>query len=127
MLLMSIDHPNADVKRAIHSAIAWLDHSKITGKKVVREPNDKAPKGYDQVVVDDPSAPPIWARFYEIDTNRPFFCGRDGVKKYSLAEIELERRSGYAWLRPFGEKVLKEYPKWCEKHAEKSVIADGAK
>jgi len=81
------------------------------------------------VVVDDPSAPPIWARFYEIDTNRPFFCGRDGVKKYSLAEIELERRSAYAWLRPFGEKVMKEYPKWCAKHGEKSVLAanDGAK
>ena len=73
------------------------------------------------------SAPPIWARFYEIDTNRPFFCGRDGVKKYSLTEIELERRSGYAWLRPFGAKVLAEYPAWCAKHGEKNVLADGGK
>lgn len=127
MLLMSIDKPGDELKRAIHAVVAWFDRSKITGKKVVREPNDKAPKGYDQVVVDDPSAPPIWARFYEIDTNRPFFCGRDGVKKYSLAEIELERRSGYAWLRPFGEKVMKEYPKWCAKYGEKSVLADGTK
>ena len=127
MLLMSIDKPSDDEKRAIHSVIAWFDRSKITGKKVVREPNDKAPKGYDQVVVGDPSAPPIWARFYEIDTNRPFFCGRDGVKKYSLAEIELERRSGYAWLRPFGEKPLKEYPAWCAKHGETSVFRNGGK
>lgn len=127
VLLMSLDKPTDDEKRAIHSAVAWFDRSKITGKKVVREPNDKAPKGYDQIVVDDASAPPIWARFYEIDTNRPFFCGRDGVKKYSLAEIELERRSGYAWLRPFGDKVIKEYPKWCAKHGEKSVLGDGGK
>jgi pectinesterase len=127
MLLMSIDQPSDDVKRAIHAVVEWFDRSKITGKKVVREPNDKAPKGYDQVVADDPSAPPIWARFYEIDTNRPFFCGRDGVKKYALAEIELERRSGYAWLRPFGEKVLKEYPKWCAKHGEQNVRVGGGK
>ena len=82
----------------------------MTGKRLVDKADPSLPKGRDQVLVDDPSATePLWARFYDIETNRPFFCGRDGVKKWSLNEIEAERRAGYAWIRPFGEAVLKEY------------------
>ena len=72
------------------------------------------------MVVADPTAPPIWARFYEIGTNRPFFCGRDGVKKYSLAEIEHERRIGYAWYTNAPAYLLdKEYPLWRSKYPQK--------
>lgn len=38
----------------------------------------------DRIVVYDDQAPTIWARFYEIETNRPFFCGRDGKTVYTL-------------------------------------------
>jgi PelA/Pel-15E family pectate lyase len=48
-------------------------------------------------VVPDATAPPLWARFYEIGTNRPIFSGRDSVVKYQLSEIEYERRTGYRW------------------------------
>ena len=68
--------------------------------------------------MDDPSAEPLWARYYDIETNRPFYCDRDGVKKYALAEVGLERRKGYAWLRPWGAKVLAEYGKWRAKHGQ---------
>jgi PelA/Pel-15E family pectate lyase len=81
-------------------------------------PAPELPKGRDQVLVDDPSGEVLWARFYDIETNRPFFCGRDGVKKWSLSEIEAERRAGYAWLRPFGATAMKQYPKWAAKHGE---------
>jgi PelA/Pel-15E family pectate lyase len=44
---------------------------------------------------------------------RPIFCGRDGVVKYSLAEIEHERRTGYAWYNTRAASVLEtEYPAW---------------
>jgi PelA/Pel-15E family pectate lyase len=109
MLLMRLENPTPEQKRAIESAVAWLEKSKITGKQLEKRDNDV-------VLVADASAPPLWARYYEIETNRPFYCGRDGVKKYSLAEIERERRVGYAWLRPWGQKVLDEYPKWRAKH-----------
>ena len=33
------------------------------------------------------SAPPLWARFYEIGSNQPIFCDRDGVAKHQLSEI----------------------------------------
>ena len=58
--------------------------------------DDKAPRGKDKVVVKDPNAPGLWARFYEIGTNRPIFCDRDGVAKHDLSEIGYERRNGYA-------------------------------
>ena len=64
------------------------------------------------MIVPDPNAPPLWARFYEIDTNRPFFCGRDGVKKYAMAEIEPERRNGYAWYGNWGRRVAERYARW---------------
>jgi PelA/Pel-15E family pectate lyase len=57
-----------------------------------------------------------WARFYELDSNEPFFCGRDGVKKKKLEEVEFERRVGYAWYNESPAKLLSEdYPKWKAK------------
>ena len=65
------------------------------------------------MVVRDPAAPPLWARFYEIGTNRPMYSGRDSVIRYSLAEIELERRVNYSWLGPYAAELLSlEYPAW---------------
>jgi len=81
-----------------------------------RPRDSNLPKGYDQVVVEDPSAGPLWARMYDIETNRPFFCGRDGVKKWKLSEIEPERRSGYAWYGTQPKAVLDAFPEWAAKH-----------
>jgi len=60
----------------------------------------------------DPSGSPIWARFYEIETNRPFFCDRDGIKKYRLEEISSGRQNAYAWYNYAGDKVAKAYDIW---------------
>ena len=71
-------------------------------------------------MVTDESAPALWARFYEIGTNRPIFCDRDGVAKYRLSEIGSERRNGYAWLGKWSDILLKsEYPKWKERVAQR--------
>jgi PelA/Pel-15E family pectate lyase len=118
-LLMRIETPDERIKTSVRSAAEWLERSKLTGIRLESKPDPSLPKGRDQVIVEDPSATePLWARFYDIETNRPFYCGRDGVKKWSLAEIEPERRAGYAWLRPFGKQVLKEYREWAAKHGE---------
>ena len=70
----------------------------------------------DRVVVQDPAAPPLWARFYEIGTDRPVFEGRDQVVRYSVAEIEPERRNGYRWYTDEPSKLLNEdYPAWRKK------------
>ncbi len=64
------------------------------------------------MIVPDKNAPPLWARFSEIATNRPIFCGRDGVIRYNIAQIEPERRNGYAWYGTWGNDVAVRYSRW---------------
>jgi hypothetical protein len=45
--------------------------------------------------------PETWARFYEIDSNRPIFGDRDGSVHYALGKISEERRNNYDWLGRF--------------------------
>jgi PelA/Pel-15E family pectate lyase len=111
--LMSLPKPSAQVVAAVEGAIAWFRSAKIEGVKVVQTSDPALPGGVDRVVVSDPAAPPIWARFYEIGTNRPIYSGRDSVVRYSLAEIELERRVNYSWLGPYAADLLaRDYPAW---------------
>ena len=117
-LLMSLDNPGPEVVNAVQSAMEWFAAAKLTGIRLEKRADKTAPKGYDTVVVNDAQAPPLWARFYEIGTNKPIFCDRDSVIKYSLAEIGYERRNGYAWMREWAASLLsKEYPAWQTKWA----------
>ncbi len=114
--LMRIDRPSPEVVQSIEAAVAWFERSKIEGIKVVRQPAPGTPKGYDQVVVHDKDAPPMWARFYDIESNKPIFCSRDGVPRESLADISYERRNGYSWLGNYGQSLLeKDWKKWKER------------
>lgn len=105
ILLMSLENPSPEVVQAVRAGVRWYEESKITGIRQTVVSGDKK-------IVPDPAAPPLWARFYEISTNRPFFCGRDGVKKNGLAEIEAERRNGYAWYGEWGRRVLERFRRW---------------
>lgn len=104
-LLMSLEHPPAPVVRAIEAGVAWYEDNKVTGLRYERNRRDTR-------LVEDRSAKPIWARFYDIETGRPIFCDRDGVKKFSLDEIGSERRNGYAWFGNWGDKVARDYERW---------------
>lgn len=123
LLLMSIEQPSNAVKQAVQDAVAWFDQAKLTGIRTERRPSaPEDPTKPDVVVVEDPQAEPLWARFYDLETGKPFYCGRDGVKKATLAEIERERRTGYAWLRPWGKPVLAAYPAWAERERLPNVL-----
>ncbi|HJZ57039.1 MAG TPA: pectate lyase [Gemmataceae bacterium] len=112
-LLMSLENPGPEVVRSVEAAAAWFVAAKLTGIRVDTVADAKSPSGKNKVVVKDPKAPPLWARFYEIGTNRPIFSDRDGVKKFDLAEIGYERRNGYAWYGTWPQKLLDEdYPAW---------------
>lgn len=114
--LMGIEQPSPEVVTAIRSAISWFGVAKLTGIKVIRKEDPSCPKGWDKVVVQDETAPPLWARFYEVGTNKPIFCSRDGVPRKTLGEISYERRTGYSWLGPYARGLLKkEYPAWLER------------
>jgi PelA/Pel-15E family pectate lyase len=118
LLLMGIDHPNDRVKRAIEASVAWYQANKITGKRFAHLTGPQYEGGRDSMLVDDPSAPPIWARFYDLETGKPFFCGRDGVKRSALDQVGRERRNGYAWYGTWGKRVLDEYPRWQARVAQ---------
>lgn len=123
--LMSIEPPTPEIIDAVQSAVAWFQASKIEGIKVVDKADASLQGGKDRVVVEDPTAPPIWARFYDISTNKPIFSGRDGVIKATMAEIEHERRIGYSWYTNRPATLLQSnYPAWQAKWApDKNVLA----
>jgi PelA/Pel-15E family pectate lyase len=104
-LLMSLKHPSPEVVRAVHAGAAWFAHAKITGVRVVRVDGNKR-------TVADPNAPPLWARFYDLEDGRPFFSDRDGVKKHDFNALGSERRNGYAWYGDWGIKVAERYQEW---------------
>ena len=111
--LMKLEKPSEPEIRAIEEAVAWLVASEIKGLRVEQKPDPAGPAGYDVVATPDAGAPPVWARFYDIQTNRPMFSGRDGVIKTTLAEIEIERRAGYNWYGNWPRDVIEsQYPAW---------------
>ena len=111
--LMGVERPDARVVEAVESAVAWFNSSQLSGIRWVEKADKSQPGGFERTVVKDPQAPPVWARFYEIGTNRPVFEGRDGVVRYSVLEIEPERRNGYGWYTEEPNRLLnKDYPNW---------------
>jgi PelA/Pel-15E family pectate lyase len=124
--LLDVRKPSAEIVAAVEAAVAWLREVQLAGVRVERVQADavqfeRHDTDFDKVVVQDASAPPLWARHYEIGTNRPIFAGRDAIQRYSLAEIERERRTGTAWYGNWpGDLLEREYPKWRAEHGTSS-------
>ena len=104
---MGLETPSAEVIESVHAAADWYDATKITGKVWVRGDAD---------LKDDPNAPPMWSRFYELGTNKPIFGDRDGAIHYEVGKVSKERREGYAWYATSPNKILKHYAKWAKKY-----------
>lgn len=113
MLLMEIQNPSKEIIEAVNGAVKWFEKSKIEGIRLDKE--DVAGGKKNLIVVEDKTAPPQWARFYDLETGKPFFCDRDGIKKNTVAEIGSERRNGYSWYTTTPEKVFKKYEEWKKK------------
>jgi PelA/Pel-15E family pectate lyase len=110
---MRIEKPDAATISAIEAGMSWLVASQIKGLRVEQRPDPAGPAGYDVVAVPDAGAPPVWARFYDITTNKPMFSGRDGIIKARLDEIEIERRTGYNYYGTWPRELIEtQYPAW---------------
>lgn len=119
-LLMSIDLPGPEIINAVKSAVSWFKQVEIKGIiiKTITDTEEVYKfhaTNLDKIVMQDSSAKPIWTRYYELETNRPFFANRDGKKVYQLADVSRERRTGYAWYGYWPQKMLNvEYPGWIK-------------
>ena len=118
LFLMSLSKPSPEVRRCVEDAVAWFKKSMIKGMRMEKFTNTDGKSDVHLVPCPqgDTPCPPLWARFYTIDGNRPFFCDRDGVMRFDLSEIGYERRNGYRWYNSDGMKVLKRYESWARKY-----------
>lgn len=113
--LMAIEEPDARVVASIEGAVEWLRGAVLRGVRVEQFTDAEGKR--DVRTVPDPDAPPIWARFHDLETERPIFTGRDRVPRERLDDIEYERRNGYGYLGTWPAKLLEvDYPKWRKKH-----------
>lgn len=115
--LMSIDNPSAEVVDSVNSAVSFLKSKEITGKKMIRTPDDTMEFGVNRVVIDQEGSS-VWPRFINIENLQPLFSNRQGDKLDTFEEVSYERRVKYTWLVTTPNKMLKnEYPQWQEKYS----------
>mgnify|MGYP002795296500 CR=1 FL=1 len=98
---------------AVYDAFNLLEADRIQGVRINTEIDQE--RTHKRILVQYKSATILWTRFYDLETAKPNFCDRDGIKKNTLAEIGHERRNGYSWYTNAPSKILKEYPKWKKK------------
>jgi pectate lyase len=111
---MSLPSPSEQVHRSITAAMAWYDATAIEGKRYIMVTGPQYPNGKDHLAIEDPSAPPIWARLYDVKTSRPIFSDRDGRVYDSLGSISYERRLNYHWYGYWGWTVQQAFAKWSK-------------
>ena len=102
--LRSLPNKDARIVNSINAAVTWFDEVKLEGIRFVKQGDDK-------VIIQDPSAPPLWTRFYDLESSRPMFSDRDGKVYYDVSQISQERRTGYAW-----------YGTWPAKNVEMGLV-----
>ncbi|MDP4819375.1 MAG: pectate lyase [Saprospiraceae bacterium] len=101
--LMRLPDPSEKIQIAIRQALRWFESTKIMGYsyQLITTPDGAR----DRFLLPDPGAV-SWGRFYDLETNLPFVCGRNGVKKATVGEIERERRIGYGWYGDWAKDLV---------------------
>ncbi len=112
-LLMQISKPDERIVRAVNGAMKWFDEHKITGHRLEKY---KVDGKSDLRLVEDSTASPLWARYYDLEKGEPFFCDRDGQPKRSIQEIGYERRNGYGWYNDQPQDLCARYETWVKKN-----------
>ncbi|MCD0457436.1 pectate lyase [Chryseobacterium sp. LC2016-27] len=102
-----------EIERSIRSAIQWFKDSKIDGYTY----NVSRESGNAVRVLSKKEGSAVWARFYDIPTNKPIFGDRDGSVKFNYEDVSEERRTGYSWYNEAGTKLIEnDFPKWLKKN-----------
>lgn len=114
IFLMSIENPSDDIKKSIEAGVEWFKDYGLKDKKIEYFNNSKLNKR-DYKIVDcqeSDNCALMWARFYDLDSMKPIFSGRDGHKLYSEQALSFARRQGYDWYNYKGREVFEAYERW---------------
>ncbi len=100
------------VRLSISSAESWFEKHQLNGMRKEFFHNSKRQRDYRIVpCLPDENCPPLWARFYDLKYGRPLFCGRDGIPRQRVEEIDHERRNGYSWFNTSFAAYRRAFPK----------------
>jgi PelA/Pel-15E family pectate lyase len=98
--LMSLPDATPAMSSALDDAIAWFERVALHDVEWHR------PSVNGDGLLVAPGAPLLWARLYEIGTDRPIFGDRDRTIHYKVTELSSERRLGYQWYGVWPQPVL---------------------
>lgn len=99
--LMRLEVSNQDTIESIEAGLAWLEKVKITGHEKVKL------DGKTTYRMNAQSNEIYWARFYDLETNRPIFPGRDGKIYDTFEEMAANNKVGYDYLSTQPGSILK--------------------
>jgi PelA/Pel-15E family pectate lyase len=106
MYLMSLQAPSTEVVGAVRAAAAWFESHETRGYRYSTYGLTK-----------DENAPPLWARLTDLETDKPIFANRDGIKLYDWNQLT-DRRSGYGWFGTEPALALAKYQEWSRTHPQ---------
>jgi PelA/Pel-15E family pectate lyase len=115
---MSLPDPTLAEVAAVHAACAWFTKVEIFGYRFGSGnlfADRKSPGG--RKLQAEAGAGPIWARYYQIGTDKPIFGDRDKTIHDDVNDLSLERRNGYSWFNTEGIAVLNDYKTWAQTHS----------
>ena len=110
-LMNELPDPNAEEQRSIRAAGAWFKKTAIYGQTYGRTPEGRG-------LTTQQGAGPIWARYYQLDTDKPIFGDRDKSIHDDLSELSRERRNGYSWFSSDPKIALDRFETWSQQHPE---------
>lgn len=100
-MLMAVPRPDRELVAAIEGGLTWFEAAKITDLAKAQT------AGKTIYVVDPASTEVYWARFYDLDTGRPIYPGRDGEIYASYAEMIAGNRGGYDYLTTLPSSIVR--------------------
>lgn len=111
-LLMSVPEPSDQLIASVSGAIHWLEKHALHDIRIQEDRDELGRK--DRHMVASPGAPLLWARYYDLDNEKPFYCDRDGTKHYEYNDVDFESRNGYRWVGDSPANLIARFPEWLK-------------
>jgi len=109
LFLMQLPKPSPEIVESVHAAAAWFEKTALRDV-AYRRANDRG-----RVLLPADGEGPLWARYYEIGTDRPIFGDRDKTIHDKVDAVSEERRIGYSWFGDGPEDALERFETWRQR------------